>query len=286
MAKALCDSGAIINMMPLFVVKRLNLGELTPITMTLQMADRTLAQLEGIFEDMLIKVGKFIFPADFVVINIEEDKQLSLLLGKPFLATRAALIDVKKGELTQREGDEAVLFNLNQSLKQLEFDNVDCKTVEIIVPISSELKYDYRIQSSMNENEKNFQYIEDLDVEFLNSSCEIKETILSLNEGNAEKSSGCEGKAQEVETSFKGLILKELPKYLKYAFLGAEKSKPVIIAANLTKERELKLIKILIKYREAIAWSMEDLKGINPLVCMHKILLEENAKHPLNTRED
>ena len=73
-----------------------------------------------------------------------------------------------------------------------------------------------------------------LDVEFLNSSFEVKETVLSLNEGSAEKLSGCEGKAQEVETSSKGLILKGLPKPLKYAFLGAEKSEPVIIAANLT----------------------------------------------------
>ena len=60
------------------------------------MADRTMAQPEGILEDVLIKVGKFIFPMDFVVIDIEEDKQVSLLLGRPFLATGAALIDVKK----------------------------------------------------------------------------------------------------------------------------------------------------------------------------------------------
>ena len=66
---------------------------------------------------MLIKVGKFIFPIDFVVIDIEEDKQVPLLLGRPFLATGAALINVRKGELTLRVGNEAVHFNLNQSLK-------------------------------------------------------------------------------------------------------------------------------------------------------------------------
>ena len=59
--KALCDSEASINLMPLSVAKRLSLGELTPTTMTLQMADRTLAHLEGILEDVLIKVGKFVF---------------------------------------------------------------------------------------------------------------------------------------------------------------------------------------------------------------------------------
>ena len=81
------------------------------------MANRTLAQPNGIFEDVLIKVGKFIFPVDFVVIDIEEDKQVPLLLGRPFLDTRETLIDLKKGELTLRVGDEAVHFNLNHSLK-------------------------------------------------------------------------------------------------------------------------------------------------------------------------
>ena len=84
--RALCDSGASINLMPLSVVKRLNLGDLTPTTMTLQMADRTMAQLEGIIEDVLIKVGQFIFPMDFMVIDMEEEKQMPLLLGRPFLA--------------------------------------------------------------------------------------------------------------------------------------------------------------------------------------------------------
>ena len=102
MGKALCDSGASTNLMPLSVAKRLSLGELTPTTMTLQLADRTLAHPMGILKDVLIKVGKFIFPVDFVVIDIEEDKQVSLLLGRPFRATGAAFIDVKKGELTLR----------------------------------------------------------------------------------------------------------------------------------------------------------------------------------------
>ena len=139
MGKVLCDSRASINLMPLSVVKRLSLRELTPIAMTLQMADKTIAQHEGILKDVLIKVGKFIFPVDFVVIDIKEDKQVPLFLGRHFLATGATLIDVKKEELTLRVGDEAMHFNLNHSLKQPEFDNIDCKIVETKVPISSEL---------------------------------------------------------------------------------------------------------------------------------------------------
>ena len=66
--------------MPLSVMKRLSLGKLTSTAMTLHMADRTMAQPKGILEDVLIKVGKFIFPMDFVVIDMEEDKQVPLLL--------------------------------------------------------------------------------------------------------------------------------------------------------------------------------------------------------------
>ena len=78
--RALCDYGVSINLMPLFAVKRLSLGELTPTTMTLQMADISMSQPEGILKDVLIKVGNFIFPMYFVVIDIEEDKQVPLLL--------------------------------------------------------------------------------------------------------------------------------------------------------------------------------------------------------------
>ena len=74
------------------------------------------------------------------------------------------------------------------------------------------------------------------------------------------------------------MILKGLPEHLKYDFLQPEKGKPFIISARLTKLEEQKLLKTLIKYKEAIAWSIENLKGISPSICMHKILLEENAR--------
>ena len=111
----------------------------------------------------------------------------------------------------------------------------------------------------------------------MNSSFEFK-TTLCLKEISTEKSSSNEEEEQGVEKSFEGLIMKELPKHLKYAFLGAERAQPIIIATDLTEEKELKLLKILKKYKETIAWSVEDLKEINHLICMHKILLEKNAK--------
>ena len=137
--KALCDTRANINLIPLLVVKRLSLGELTPTAITLQMENITMAQPKGVLEDVLIKVGKFIFPLDFVIMDMEEDTQVPLLLGRLFLTTRAALIDVKKGELTLRVGEEAVHFNLNKRLKQSECESTYYKTVETIVLISPEL---------------------------------------------------------------------------------------------------------------------------------------------------
>ena len=99
-----------------------------------------------------------------------------------------------------------------------------------------------------------------------------------MNEHNQEHASSKEQKATEQETSAEGLILKELPRHLKYAFLEQEKGKPVIISTALTEIEEEKLLKILRKYKEAIAWSIEDLKGISPSICMHKILLNDDAR--------
>ena len=92
------DSGASINLIPSSVARRLSLRELSPANLTLQMAYRSIVKLEGIIEDVLVKLGKYIFPIDFVVINMEEDKHVPLLLGRPFLATSAVMIDVKRGD--------------------------------------------------------------------------------------------------------------------------------------------------------------------------------------------
>ena len=106
------------------------------------------------------------------------------------------MIDVKKGELTLRVGDEAIHFNLNQSLKQSKCENVESKIVEPFLPINSKLNYDCKFQNSINENEMNFKYIEAHDVEYVNSSFDIKETVFSLNEGSTEKSNSSEEKVQ------------------------------------------------------------------------------------------
>ena len=105
-----------------------------------------------------------------------------------------------------------------------------------------------------------------------------KRQYLVLKKIIQKKSNSYKKKDAEVNKSLEGLILKELPGHLKYAFLQPEKGKPVIIATRLTELVEQKLLEIFRKYKKAIARSIEYLKGISPSICMHKILLEENAK--------
>ena len=276
--KALCDSGASINLMPLSVARKLSLGELTPTIVTLQMVDRTMAKPEGVIEDVLVKVGKFIFPVDFIIMDIEEDSQVPLLLGRPFLATGATLIDMQKGVLTLRVGEEAVDFNLIKSLKNLDTDREDHMLVEDVYLNNSDCYYDCNAQLPINENEMNFQYLEGVNSHFPHISLHSTENVLSLNQNSTDKMDKNEEKEFHQETSVEGLVLKELPCHLKYAYLELPKSKLVIISARLSNAEEQKLLKILKKYQESIAWSIDELKGISPSICMHKILLEENAK--------
>ena len=193
--------------MPLSVVQRLSLGELTPTAITLQMADRLMAQPEEVLEDVLVKVGKFIFPVDFFIMKMEEDTQVPLLLGRPFLATGTTLINVQKDELTLRVGNEAVHFNLNKSLPQFDVDEESCMAIDKISPIYFELNSDCNILHSINENEMNFQYLKSVDYEFLHSSLQYIETVLSLNENSKENSCSKEKKETKQETSTEGLIL-------------------------------------------------------------------------------
>ena len=98
--------------MPLSIFKKLGVGEARPTTVTLQLADRSIKHPEGKIEDVLVKVDKFIFPADFIILDYEADREVPIILGRPFLATGRALIDVQEGELTIRVDDQQVKFNV------------------------------------------------------------------------------------------------------------------------------------------------------------------------------
>nr|GEY37132.1 reverse transcriptase domain-containing protein [Tanacetum cinerariifolium] len=114
---ALADLGASINLMPFFIRKKLSLPELTPTRMTLELANRSITRPKGVAEDIFVKVRKFHFPIDFVVVDFEADPQVPLILGRSFIRTGRALIDVYGEEITLRVNDEAITFNLNQTMR-------------------------------------------------------------------------------------------------------------------------------------------------------------------------
>ncbi|XP_070045074.1 uncharacterized protein [Nicotiana tomentosiformis] len=130
-AKALCDLGASINLMHYSVFRTLEIGKPRPTSMRLQMVDRTMNMPLGIIDDVLVRVDKFILPADFVILNCEVDYEVPIILGRPFLATCKALVDVEDGELNFRVGDEKVVFHVCKSMRQPKSNKV-CSFVDLV----------------------------------------------------------------------------------------------------------------------------------------------------------
>ncbi|XP_073137165.1 uncharacterized protein [Henckelia pumila] len=138
-------SSASINLMSYSVFRKLSLGEPKSTRMSLQMADRSIKYPRGIIEDVLVKVDKFIFPMDFVVLDMEEDLDMQLILGRHFLATGKALIDVQKGELLLRVGEEKISFDVFNALKFSQC-NEQCIQIDVV----DTLLYDY-VQDTFQE---------------------------------------------------------------------------------------------------------------------------------------
>ncbi|GKA84918.1 reverse transcriptase domain-containing protein [Tanacetum coccineum] len=136
---ALADLGASINLMPLSIWKKLSLPELTPTQMTLELADRSITRPKGLAKYVFVKVGKFHFPTDFVVVDFEGDPRVPLILGRSFLRTDRALIDVYGEEITLRVNDEAVTFNLDQTTRYSStYDEISVNQIDFIDVASEE----------------------------------------------------------------------------------------------------------------------------------------------------
>ncbi|GKD64353.1 reverse transcriptase domain-containing protein [Tanacetum coccineum] len=256
---ALADLGASINLMPLSVWKKLSLPELTPTCMTLELADRSITQPIGIAEDVDVKVGKFQFSADFVVVDFDADPRVPLILGRSFLKTGRALIDVYEGELTLRVGKEAVTFNLDQTSRySSNYDDNSVNRIDVI-----EMAWGILLLEAFPNDDPSLppptqgNYLPKIRKEL--NVCEAKTDKSSIDE------------PPEVE-------LKDLPHHLEYAFLEGDDKLPVMIAKDLSVEEKAALIKVLKSHKRAITWKLFDIKGINPEFCTHKILMEEDYK--------
>nr|GFA38294.1 reverse transcriptase domain-containing protein [Tanacetum cinerariifolium] len=136
---ALPDLGASINLMPLSVWEEFSLSKLNPTCMTLELADRSVSKPIGITKDVSVKVGVFHFPSDFMVVDFEPDPRVSLILGRCFLKTGRALIDVHKGELTLRIENEAITYNLDQTVRySANYNQMTANKIDVICEIYSQ----------------------------------------------------------------------------------------------------------------------------------------------------
>nr|GEY84527.1 DNA-directed DNA polymerase [Tanacetum cinerariifolium] len=253
---ALADLDASINLMPLSIWKKLSLPELTPTWMTLEIADRSITHPKGVVEDVFVKVGKFHFPTDFMVIYFEADPRVPLILGRSFLRTGHALIDVYGEEITLRVNDESVTFNLNQTMRYSSTYNDNSVNRVDVIDIACE------------------EFVHDV-LDFLYNPKSSNPTLVS-DPSNSER---IENSFYDPEGDilFLEKLLNEDPFQLHPMDLKlAEETKAK--SSDLKDVEKEALIEVLKSHKRAIAWKISDIKGIDPRFYTHKILMEEDYK--------
>ncbi|XP_062104242.1 uncharacterized protein LOC133815414 [Humulus lupulus] len=173
--RVLCDLGASINLMPMSIFKRLGIGEARSTTVTLQLADRSMAHPKGRIEDVLVQVDKFIFPADFIILDYEADRDVPIILGRPFLAIGKTLIDVQNRELTMRVNDQQVTFNVFNAIKFPD-EIEECSRLSVIEIIVDEKFHKEAFKDGMGL--RSLEKLEDLSEEEERYSCYNKISIV------------------------------------------------------------------------------------------------------------
>nr|GEX14375.1 reverse transcriptase domain-containing protein [Tanacetum cinerariifolium] len=260
---ALSDLGASINLMPLSVWNKLSLPELTPTLMTLELADRSISRLIGVAEYVFVKVGKFHFPVDFL---FDADPRVPLILGRSFLKTGRALIDVYAGELTLRVNNEAVTFNLDQTSRYAtNYNDMTPNRINVIDMACEEYSQEVIGFSDVIASGNPTPYYDPIVSTSSLTLTSFGDSDFLLKEVNAFLALEDDPTSPE-----------DLPPHLEYIFLEGDDKLPVIIAKDLSVEEKATLIKVLKLQKRAIAWKLSDIKGINPKFCTHKILMEDD----------
>ncbi|CAM8999789.1 unnamed protein product [Rhodiola kirilowii] len=252
------DLGASINVLPFSIYSCLKIGPLKPTGLTIQLADRSCKQPEGKIEDVLVQVGKLVFPADFYVLKMENGGSTNhapILLGRPFLKTAKMKIDCGSGMLSIEVEGEVFSFDIFRAMKHpMDFEEVHALDAldDLVQEIQSQPRVD-PLEAILNRAESSYEFTEDLHE--MVAHLTISEPLTPEYEVN-----------------------EPLPGHLKYAFLGDNDTLPVIIKSDLEAGQEQSLIKVLKQHKLAIGWTLADLRGVSPAVCMHRILLEDGAK--------
>nr|XP_009770129.1 PREDICTED: uncharacterized protein LOC104220864 [Nicotiana sylvestris] len=262
--KALCDSGASINLMPFSIFRKLELGGMKNTIVSLQLADSSTKNAKGIIENVLVRVDKFVFPVDFIVLKMEENSDVPLILGRPFLATGRAIIDVHQGQLILRVGEEKVIFDMQKIMTYPDDE-------------SSSSYFHIDLLNDLADKYKDNQLISDSLERCLVNSGSTNDDDPRIKEEAETPESGPQNEEVLSKEVQQKIELKTLPSHLKYIFLEVSQFS-VIISSSLTAEQEDKLIRVLKEHKKALGWTVDDIKGISPAICMHKILMEEDYK--------
>ncbi|KAK8504431.1 hypothetical protein V6N12_030528 [Hibiscus sabdariffa] len=277
MGNALCDLGSSVNLMPKVVFKKLGIRIEKPTTIIVQLADRSHVRPERRVEDVIVKVGKFVFPVDFLILDCEVDDKAPIILGRPFLATGRILIDCEKGHFTMRVADQTMTINVFNTLQYMG-DQGDCYHLQEENTTASEEESGIICYSKFIQI-KDFEKLKEGDDEEPEATqCESNQvSLFTIRPGmRFESLDFSEFITPKPSLEHAPLLeLKPLPQHLKYVYLGSNETLLVIISSKLLPDQEYGLIKLLSQYKKAIGWTMADLKGISPTICMHKIILEE-----------
>ena len=236
-------------------------------------------------KDVLVQGDKFYFPVDFVVLDtqpvVNQGTQFPVILGRPFLATANAIIHCRGGLMTLSFGNMTVNLNIFNVIKEIgdEEDIWEANMIDSMVQkYVDNVSYDDPLMAYLVTP----SWVEEVTTsgsEFLHAIIEHSE-VLEAN-GWAPKFEPLPPMEDRVLPSGESppkLELKPLSSHLKYAFLGVEETFPIIISSFLESDQENKLLEILRTHKTAIGWTIENIKGISPLICTHRIHLEEDVK--------
>ncbi|XP_056845060.1 uncharacterized protein LOC130496730 [Raphanus sativus] len=288
--RCLCDLGASVSLMPLSVAKKLGFTQYKKCRLSLVLADRSVKYPVGILEDLPLMVGNCEVPTDFVVLEMGEEAQDPLILGRPFLATAGAIVNVKEGKIDLHLGKRHILhFDIKEVMKKptvqgqiFYIEEMDALADELLEELSLEdplqLALTVEKGAEVIENLESTAYGMMLDshkgFESKGQYEELPQMVHQVasvtQQENTQQDDWSELKAPKVE-------LKPLPHGVRYAFLGPNETYPVIVSSELNEPELAELLKTLKRFRKAIGYSLDDIKGISPTLCMHRIHLEDES---------
>ncbi|KAL1218224.1 hypothetical protein V5N11_032897 [Cardamine amara subsp. amara] len=298
-AGSLCDLGSSVNLMSYSVARRLGFTKFKSTKISLIFADRYVKLPVGTLEDLYVKIGNTLIPADFVVLELDEKPKDPLILGRPFLRTAGAIIDVRNDTIDLRLGDITITFVMNRMFKKPMLDG-QTFTVEndeeIFDEVAEEILADDPLEIVLTQAEGEHGFLSEDTAGFakmLDSSQRVEKMVACMN---LEVEEEFISRASDEATALEGapapknmvndpwselkapkLKLKTLPAGLRYVFLGRNSTYPVIVNSDLNNVEVALLLCELRKYRKAIDYSLDDIIGISPDLCMHRIHLEDES---------